>query len=324
LWLGIGLALASPLVAGVVILVMALREVTQPTVASSAALVAVAPSASQVVKTRPTASPSATPAFAFPITTEALPARATEPVTNATNTDSTAAVPATATPSAVINLTFPTSTATDSVVSPTAQRVATATPHFTGSWLITGARSFFDANKQQYRVVGEVTNLSAEPMQLVEVTGRFYDAQGQPIAMEAEVSDFWPQAVVPAAGRVPFELVVGDIASASTFTLAVEAAPSAATLRTDFVTTVTEASLENNRYCLAGQTQNPGSRLSERLTIIAVVYDPADLVIDYRDTVLATAEQLERFVGGQTLRFRICVPVTTHTIERYDILTFGH
>ncbi|MGQ0603944.1 MAG: hypothetical protein ACT4QE_19865, partial [Anaerolineales bacterium] len=63
-------------------------------------------------------------------------------------------------------------------------------------------------------MVGEVENTSALTQQLTAISGQFFDNTGRLIADDAQIIDFWPQAVVPAGGRAPFELLVSGITEA--------------------------------------------------------------------------------------------------------------
>ncbi|MGQ0602974.1 MAG: hypothetical protein ACT4QE_14925, partial [Anaerolineales bacterium] len=107
------------------------------------------------------------------------------------------------------------------------------------------------------------------------------------------------------------------------YTLAIDSADSAAVVRSDFAITVSSALIENGRYCIAGQLQNPGSALKDKLVIVAVLYSEAATVVNFRDTVVMQPDQLQRLIGNQSLNFRICVPPPIESVFRYDVRALG-
>jgi hypothetical protein len=189
-------------------------------------------------------------------------------------------------------------------------------------WRLVGLQAAYDGARAHYRVVGEIENTSTTTQQLAAINGQFFDSTGRLIAGDAQVSDFWPQAIVPAGARAPFELLVSGITGAATYTLSIDSVESASVVRSDFTITVSSALIENGRYCVAGQLQNPGSALKDKLVLVAVLYSDA-AVVNFRDMTVTQPDQLQRLVGNQSLTFRICVPPPIDSVVRYDVRALG-
>ena len=81
---------------------------------------------------------------------------------------------------------------------------------------------------------GEMVNNTGSSQELTLVSGAFYDAQGQLIAGEESIIDYWPVDIIPPGGRLPFELTVLEIENAANFDLSVQSQPSGQTPHQNF------------------------------------------------------------------------------------------
>ncbi len=171
-----------------------------------------------------------------------------------------------------------------------------------------------------FRVIGEVTNHTPFTQEITRVSGAFYDQAGQVIASDDDVTDHWPQDLVPPGGQAPFDLSVGRIQNAASFHLFVEAADITTNVRQDFVLTALQQFTEANSYCVRGVLQNPGQRLQEALVIVAVLYDSQKQVVNYGDF---SQRPPANIAGNSTLSFKICVAPPNQNIAEYSIQAWG-
>ena len=202
--------------------------------------------------------------------------------------------------------------------SQTPTTISTPTP-YAGGWVFFGVRDFFEQNEGGLRLYGDVLNDSSAALEVTNITGTFYDAQGQTVA-DGNTTGQWPVTTVPPGGRVPFELVVPGLPSADSFDLRVEAKPSSETPRQDFEFLEVTPSTEGNNYCLAGQLRNSGDALGSYLVIAAVLFDGQDKVINYADDHQAAPIDLG---SGQTRDFKICVNALNQAVARYELRAWG-
>ncbi len=196
---------------------------------------------------------------------------------------------------------------------------ATQTP-LPEDWAFSGVRLYPDEYDDGLLLYGQVTNNTGAAQELFEITGTFFDAQGQVIAEPDSSYAYWPGYVLPAGGRMPFELVVDGIDSAAKFDLQVEAEPSGETARQDFTFSDINQWTEDDVYCLEGNLRNPGSELEEYLIIAAVLYNSQDEVVNFGDY-----EEFGRagLVGDETSTFEICVSPPNQGVARYELLAWG-
>jgi hypothetical protein len=167
---------------------------------------------------------------------------------------------------------------------------------------------------------GELTNNTGTTQELWLVSGLFYDAQGQLIADDDSVYDYWPIDVVPPDGRVPFVLEIDGISSAADFKLRVDADPGSETPRQDFEFLDLNQWTEDDSYCLAGRLRNPGGQLQDYLVIVATLYDGQGNVVNFYDDY---GLDLEDLVGDQTQGFEICVDPPNQDTARYELRAWG-
>jgi hypothetical protein len=221
-------------------------------------------------------------------------------------------IPAVEVPATATEVVEPTSTPTD---------IPTATPQPPANdWSFTNVQLYPDQYEEGLLLLGEMNNNSDAPQTLTEVTGIFYDAQGQVIADTGNTIGYWPVDIIPPGGRVPFELIVEGIQSAANFNLSVEAEPSSIIPRQDFEFLGLNQWNEDDTYCLTGQFHNPGDELHNYLVIGATLYDEQDNIVNFGDYF---EPDLEAMGGDQPLEFEICIAPPNHGANRYELWAWG-
>ncbi len=317
---------------------------TQASVAAATPL----PAATEAADTAPTASAAATPspaasgsagnatptlaATAAPSAETALPTASATATTAASATASglsASATPALTTAGAAATATAPPAQATvanpsatpagNATATPTATATATATTPPAADLVFAGTRGYFDQTENAYRVVGEIVNTTAVYQQMLAVTGSFYGDQDQLVADDADVLDYLPQAVIPPNGRVPFEILVPDLAGAARFDLVADAVESLTPIREFTPTNLTQV-VEFDRYCVRGTVQNSGDRLDESLVVVVVLYDAQASVVNYGD--FAPSSPFSIF-GTRVLNFQVCVSPPNDNVARYEVRVLG-
>lgn len=203
---------------------------------------------------------------------------------------------------------------------PAATPVTTSTPTTapeTG-WSFTSVRVY--GQEDGLLLYGKLTNGTGAPQELEDVSGAFYDAQGQLIADKSSTFDYWPINVVPPGGAVPFELTVFDGQGAADYDLNVEAQPSGENTRQDFEFKDVEQRSEDGDYCLSGNLRNSGDELRDYLVIVAILYDAQGNVVnfDYYDEYNPAGVK-----GDNPSSFEICVPPPNQDVANYELRAWG-
>ncbi|OGO49193.1 MAG: hypothetical protein A2W37_06825 [Chloroflexi bacterium RBG_16_63_12] len=151
--------------------------------------------------------------------------------------------------------------------------------------------------------------------------GKFYDAQGNLIADENNTTDYWPVAVIPIGGRIPFELFAPGIQAAARFELATEAQPTTQTTRQDFEFSALSQSDEEDSYCVAGTLRNPGNAVWTHLTVVVILWDSQNSMINWGNYDVRFPGDV---VGDRTTDFKICVSPPNQGVARYELRAWGN
>ena len=170
-------------------------------------------------------------------------------------------------------------------------------------------------------VYGEVANNTGSAQELAAIAGKFYDAQGNVIADENNTTDYWPVAVIPNGGRVPFELFAPGIQAAARLELAAEAQPTTTTTRQDFEFSALSQSNEDDLYCVAGKLRNPGDAVQAHLTVVVILWDSQNNMLNWGNYDVRFPGDV---VGDLTTDFKICVSPPNQGVARYELRAWGN
>jgi hypothetical protein len=140
------------------------------------------------------------------------------------------------------------------------------------------------------------------------------------VADDDDLVDDLPQSVVPAGGRVPFEILVDGPQSAARYDVTIDYVESLTPIRSDFVLTDLNQFMSFDRYCVRGTLRNSGGQLLETLVIVAVLYDDQANVINYGRTSPANYFNIH---GDRTLSFEICVSPPNEGVTEYAVRALG-
>lgn len=205
----------------------------------------------------------------------------------------------------------------------TPTRYPTATPVMTpmtstDGWTFARIRSA--ADQSGLIVYGDLVNDTASTQQISQVTGIFYNGQGQVIAGPDDTYGFWPVEVVPSGGRMPFELVVSSIQGAEDFDLSVVSQPIGESPRQDFEFLGGDISNTDGSYCVISKLRNPGSRLSHYLVISAALYNAEGRTINFDNLEVPTPGLV---VGDKMLNFSMCIKTLNQEVADYELQAWG-
>jgi hypothetical protein len=202
--------------------------------------------------------------------------------------------------------------------------VPTATPIRSGSatsgWSFVGVQSSYDPDWESVFVYGEAINNTGSSQELFNITGTFYDAQRQVVAGQNDADGYWPIDIIPNGGQVPFEISLWDVESVADFDLTVISEASGDTPRQDFEFLNLDASGDARDYCVVGRLRNSGGQLGDYLTVVAVLYDEGDKVINFDSSYSYSPEDV---VGDQTLDFEVCVDPLGQDVDYYELRAWG-
>ena len=186
-------------------------------------------------------------------------------------------------------------------------------------WLWTNVQ-LYPNQAEGLLLFGELMNNSGASQTLTEISGTFYDAQGQLIADAANTIGYWPVDIIPPDSRVPIELVVEGIQSAANFNLNVMAEPGGTVPRQDFEFGELHQRTEADSYCLTGQFQNFGTELQNYLVIGATLYDARNNIVNFGDYY---QPDLAALTADQPLAFEICIGPPNQGATRYELWAWG-
>ena len=179
-------------------------------------------------------------------------------------------------------------------------------------------RVYTDQYEDGLLLYGDLINNTESPQALALITGTFYDDQGQVIANEDSIYDYWPPVdAIPPGGRMPFELIVDGIQGDAKSSLRVEAEPSSESPRQDFEFSDLNQWNEGDVYCVGGTLRNPGGELQGYLVIVAVLYDDQGNVVNFGDYYEPYLE------SDEALDFETCVAPPNQGVARYELWAWG-
>jgi len=188
----------------------------------------------------------------------------------------------------------------------------------TPGWSLAGVRVHTDQYEEGLLVYGDLVNNTGSSQALDLITGTFYDGQGQVIANQENVYDYWPLVeAIPPGGRVPFELIVDGINDAANYMLNVEAEPSSESPRQNFEFSELSQWVEEDDYCVGGVIQGAGDSVQYYLVIVAVLYDEQSSVVNFGDYYEPYLE------SDEALNFEICVGQPNQGVARYELRAWG-
>jgi hypothetical protein len=205
---------------------------------------------------------------------------------------------------------------------PTPTDLPTPEPTFTPTpvpeWSFSNVRVDTDQYDDDLLLYGNVTNNSDSSKMLAYITGVFYDDQDQVIADEQSTYDYWLVDVIPPNGQIPFELTVADVQSVANFDFLVEAEPGGDIKSSEFEFLNVQV-VNDGDYCLEGLVKNIGRDLNDYITVIAVIYDDQDSVLNFSDDEF----DAQSFNAGDEEEFYVCVDTLGHHVARHELQAWG-
>jgi hypothetical protein len=197
----------------------------------------------------------------------------------------------------------------------------TATPVLKSSeWSFANIQTYPDPYGEGLVLYGDLINDTASTQELARVTGQFYDGQGQLVADPDQTIDFWPIHIVPAGGRLPFELTILGTQNVADYDLTVEAEPTQGHPHQAFEFLDVDEWEEEGLHCLSGSLQNRGEPLHEYVMVVAIFYDNQDHMINFGEFYEA---DFENQIDSQPVAFDICIELTAQEIARHELRAWG-
>lgn len=216
----------------------------------------------------------------------------------------------------------PTSTPSPTATPPPASTAPVVQPDIpaAGGWSFTATRSDTIPARKLLLLYGEMVNNTGAAQHISQVTGTFYNSQGQLIAADKSTYGLWPTNIVPPGGRVPFTLTVYNVPDTADFELSVAAEPVDAAPRQDFEFVTVNQAQVNGAYCLTGALKNPGSQLTDHVIIAAILYDDQGQVLRFSST---RENGVRQVAGDQLLDFETCLKSPPANVARHQLLAWG-
>jgi len=188
-------------------------------------------------------------------------------------------------------------------------------------WTFDGVTNLAHHSAEGLLLMGELVNGTGAPQQVLDISGVFYDAQGEVAVDRLELVSYVPIDPVPVDAHVPFELLVSGSQSIDRFDLRAISEPASDSPRQDFqFSGVEQWESETTGYCLRGQVTTQGPPVQEYLIILAIGYDGQGNVVNfgehYADTLPGSS--------GQSSPFELCLASDGRQISRHDLKAFGY
>lgn len=171
-------------------------------------------------------------------------------------------------------------------------------------------------------LVGEIVNNTEAPQQVLEISGNFYNEQGQLVAGRLKTTYQIPTNAVPVpiGGRMPFEVHVLDIEQAASYVLEVRAQTSPETARQfeGFInsTTVTV----RGRYCVNSSLTRPEPGLTAYLAITVLLLDADGKAISLGGVY---EPDIDDVMSTPTHNFQICADVYNQPVAGFQLRAWG-
>ncbi len=209
----------------------------------------------------------------------------------------------------------PPAAASDPIDNPTAAPIPEAS-----NWSFANTQLYPDPYGGGLLLYGEMVNNANSSQELTLVSGVFYDAQGQLIADQENIIDYWPIDIVPPGGRMPFELTVLEVENAANFDLSVQSQPSEQSPHQNFEFSDLDQLSEEGIYCLTGQLRNLGGPLQKYVVIMAVLYDEQDRMLGFGEYY---EPDPKNGLSDQSLEFELCAELINQNVARHELRAWG-
>ncbi len=250
----------------------------------------------------------------------------------------TGSLPAAPTSTATVPLPLaPNPTATPSPVAPTptatvpspSNPTPTATPVYIPSdpslppvvddWSFVGVRTLLDVDEAV--VIGELINNTGIPQTDIHVSALFYNEQHKLIEEQVDTLSYVPVEVIPAGGRVPFELIADSTVPIYRVNLYAMSEPSGNAPSLDFQFSNVSHWTDTEMYCLGGEVQNTDTLLEDFLIILASTYNKQGQLASFGEYAVASPEIV---VGDQTSSFELCIDPLDQYVTQHKLIAMGY
>jgi hypothetical protein len=166
---------------------------------------------------------------------------------------------------------------------------------------------------------GELVNNTGSVQQIINISGSFYNLQGQLLAGPLDTLDRLPTNLLPPGGRLPFELLVFGVMDAANYALGVQALTSSLPVRDNFVFSDTNPTTQRGQYCVAATLQRPEPAVLDYLDIAVALVDEAGRLVALSEPY---APDLDDLGSAPSHAFTICVdprgvPVTGYLLRAW-------
>lgn len=189
-------------------------------------------------------------------------------------------------------------------------------------WTFSGVTQLAGLADEGVLLMGELVNGTGAPQQAVDISGAFYDAQGQLAAGDLQLVSYVPVDPVPVDAHVPFELQVNGSDGIDRFDLNAVSQPASVAPRQDFQFSNVEEWVDDmTGYCLKGQVDNLGPPVQDYLIVLAVGYDDQGSVVNFGEYYVDTLPQSGSGAPGSP--FEVCLALGGQQISRHDLIAFA-
>ncbi len=187
-------------------------------------------------------------------------------------------------------------------------------------WSFSGVTSLAGNSEEGLLLMGELVNGTGAPQQVIDISGAFYDAQGQVAEDILDLVSYVPVDPVPANAHVPFYLQVNGRQDIDHFDLSALSEPASDPPRQDFQLSGIEQWVgDTTGYCIRGQVDNQGPPLQEYLIVVAIGYDGQGSVVNFGEYYVDPLPGS----NGQGSPFEMCLDPLSRQISRHDLIAFG-
>jgi len=191
----------------------------------------------------------------------------------------------------------------------------------TSGWAFNGVTNVAGNSEEGLLLMGELVNNTGAPQQVIDISGAFYDAQGEDTVNSLNVVSYVPVDPVPVDAHIPFYLQVDGRRDIDHFDLNALSEPASDPPRQDFQFSGVEQWVDDDTgYCLRGQVDNQGPPVQEYLIVVAIGYDDQGSVVNFGEYYVDTLPGSD----GQSSPFELCLASPGRQLNRHDLRVFGY
>lgn len=198
----------------------------------------------------------------------------------------------------------------------------TGIPTTASGWAFARVKLLPDPGGSGSVVYGEAINNTGSPQRVLNITGEFFNTQGQRVAGPLDTIASLPSNLVATGERLPFEVLISRMDDqAATFTLEVNAQASSQSVQQTYEFFESSTTTLRGQFCVSSQVRRPQPAPAEYWQAVLVLLDSDGNMIGLSDAPYEP--DLSDLVSGPSHSFQICVIAYNRAVSGYELRAWG-